>query len=107
MYPRQTAPDPTGPTPQPLKLHQSAPLKPPATSALNPVRTGQGPQNEVKGTLEGESRTNVPRTDGSGLDPEGTTSDVQPWIALPLSSLLSHSERAAGAGAKGEGLRQA
>lgn len=36
--------------------------------------------------MEGESRTNVPRTDCSGLDLEGTTSDVQPWVALPLSS---------------------
>ena len=44
MYPGQTTPDSTDPTPQQLKP--------------------QAPQNEEKRTLEGESRTNVPRTDG-------------------------------------------
>ena len=67
MYPGQTALDQTDLTPQPLTPQWA-------------------PKNEEKRTLEGESRTNVPRTDGlrhSGLDPEGTTATSSPGLPSP------------------------
>ena len=71
MYPGQTDSGPGATTAEASSAHQSAPpllsaeaaANIRAEAALNPVRTGQGPQNEEKRTLEGESRTNVPRTD--------------------------------------------
>ena len=71
MYPGQTDSGPGATTAEASSAHQSAPpllsaeaaANIRAEAALNPVRAGQGPQNEEKRTLEGESRTNVPRTE--------------------------------------------
>ena len=91
MDPGQTALD--RPEPDTSTAEASRRLSASAGAPLNPVRTGQGPQNEEKRTLEGESRTNVPRTDRSGPDALRGLKP-QPSLSAPLSAETAANIRA-------------